>query len=164
MEFANSAPMATPSLILAVDPGYTTGWALVEFAPPASPRLVTIGTCRGEDAEPVLTLVLAGAEPRPRFAVVQVPCLPIERAAFCRPEGKMSLAKNALLSGQLAGLLRGAGLSVHMMLPRRGCRRPTVREWREFWHYTKRVSIHARDAAEFAFAEKKRLDIALGAR
>ena len=140
-------------IVLGVDPGYLTGVAVVQ-----GDSVTWAGTYRADDD--ALWARLHEFAAHVRRAVVQTPIFDGGRKTPRWHKSPISLAKNAALSGEIIGFLRGLGLRVEACPPKHGTGMKMSAKTFEA-AYGVKCSEHARDAAMLAFsATPERVEIA----
>ncbi len=148
-------------IVLGIDPGYKTGWALCELRAGGPPlfRVEPAG-----QPECGTWLNPWGDAEANKYTPADLVCVQVpagEKAArVWNRASTMSLVRNGMLSGWIAGLFRGAGRDV-FLCPAPDCKAWGMKmpeaQWRALWGgYKGRVSEHARDAAQLALHGARR--------
>ncbi len=139
-------------IVLGIDPGVVTGMALIETT---RRELLASTTERGgipkwqTAARYVDDLIHEGW--RIDLAVVQTPIMEGKTARWNK--SPVSLAKNAALSGLLAGVCWGLGIEMSLLPPMRNIgAKMNPKLFAAMWHFNGTISEHARDAAQIALA------------
>ena len=143
------------SNVMGIDPGYRTGIAIVTL----ERSLISYQHTVNSDAAvaEVDRLVSEWTKHVPLYAVVQSPIFQTGKTP-CWNESPVSLMKNAALSHEIIGFLRGRGVDVQVRQPTRNMgMKMDGRMFARVYNFDGRISEDARDAVNLAMSWRRDL-------